>query len=119
MTQLIIKSPAFEPNTLIPKKYTCEGQNTNPPLTIQNIPQNTKSIAIIMDDPDAVEGIFDHWIVWNIPPQTTEISENYIQGTQGINTAEENGYHGPCPPRGKPHRYFFKVYALAVVPKVF
>lgn len=114
MSQLSIKSQAFEPNKSIPEKYTCVGDNINPPLTIEGIPQKTKSLALLMDDPDAPSGTFDHWIVWNIPPQTGRIAENSVPGTQGLNSARENNYHGPCPPPGKPHRYFFKVYALDI-----
>ena len=112
MSQLTVKSPAFEHNKAIPEKYTCKGENTNPPLTIGGIPQKTKSIALIMDDPDAPSGTFDHWVVWDIPPQTTTIAEHTAPGKEGVNSAQEHGYHGPCPPPGKPHRYFFKVYAL-------
>jgi len=65
-----------------------------------------------MDDPDAPSGTFDHWVVWDIPPQTTTIAEHTAPGKEGVNSAQEHGYHGPCPPPGKPHRYFFKVYAL-------
>jgi len=112
LSQLTVKSPAFEHNKAIPEKYTCKGENTNPPLTIGGIPQKTKSIALIMDDPDAPSGTFDHWVVWDIPPQTTTIAEHTAPGKEGVNSAQEHGYHGPCPPPGKPHRYFFKVYAL-------
>lgn len=109
---LTIKSSVFEANKPIPKKYTCEGENINPPLTIEGTPQTTKSLALIIDDPDAPSGTFDHWVVFNIPPSTTKIAEQTSPGTEGMNGADENNYHGPCPPPGKPHRYFFKVYAL-------
>ena len=111
MKELSLKSPAFEPTKLIPKKYTCDGENINPPLTIEGIPKETKTLALILDDPDAPSGTFDHWVVWNIPASTTKISENTVPGTEGMNSAREHGYHGPCPPSGT-HRYFFKVYAL-------
>lgn len=107
---LIIKSPAFENDGYIPEKYSCEGININPPLTIKNIPANAKSIALIMDDPDAPKGTFDHWIVWNIKP-VESINENSAPGTQGLNGKKENKYTGPCPPSGI-HHYHFKVYAL-------
>jgi Raf kinase inhibitor-like YbhB/YbcL family protein len=111
MKELTVKSPAFEPNKQIPEKYSCDGENINPPLTIENIPKETKSLALLMDDPDAPSGTFDHWVVWNIPPSTSKIAEHTVPGTEGLNSAREHGYHAPCPPSGT-HRYFFKVYAL-------
>jgi hypothetical protein len=110
MKELTVKSPAFENNKLIPSKYTCDGDNVNPPLTIEGVPNETKSLVLIVDDPDCPTGTWDHWIVWNIPP-TNKIEENTIPGTEGINTARKHSYGGPCPPWGT-HRYFFKVYAL-------
>jgi Raf kinase inhibitor-like YbhB/YbcL family protein len=111
MKELSLKSPAFEPNKLIPKKYTCDGENINPPLTIEGIPKETKTLALVVDDPDAPSGTFDHWIVWNIPTSTSKIGENSVPGVEGMNSAKERSYFGPCPPSGT-HRYFFKVYAL-------
>jgi len=111
MKELAIKSPVFEPNSLIPKKHSCDGQNTNPPLTIEGTPKEAKSIALVVDDPDAPSGTFDHWVVWNIPPSITKIAENSVPGTEGLNGARRMGFMGPCPPSGT-HRYFFKVYAL-------
>ncbi|HXA01266.1 MAG TPA: YbhB/YbcL family Raf kinase inhibitor-like protein [Cytophagaceae bacterium] len=109
--KLKISSEAFENNEYIPLIYTCEGKNINPPLRIQNIPVDTESLAIIVDDPDAPAGIFTHWMVWNIYP-TSVIEENsFPEGTEGINDYTETKYMGPCPPSGT-HRYFFKVYAL-------
>ena len=110
MKALIVKSPAFEHQRTIPSKYTCDGNNINPPLTIEEIPESTKSLVLIVDDPDAPMGTWDHWVVWNIPP-TDKIQENSVPGTQGLNSARRNSYSGPCPPSGT-HRYFFKVYAL-------
>jgi Raf kinase inhibitor-like YbhB/YbcL family protein len=110
MEQLAISSPAFKNNKLIPSKYTCDGANINPPLTITNIPETTKTLALIMEDPDAPSGLWIHWVAWNIPP-TPSIKENSKPGTEGLNTNREHAYHGPCPPSGT-HRYFFKVYAL-------
>jgi hypothetical protein len=95
---------------MIPSKYTCDGDNINPPLTIKNIPKQTKSLALIVDDPDAPSGTFDHWITWNIPPVET-IGENSAPGSHGRNGSGRNGYMGPCPPSGT-HHYHFKVYAL-------
>jgi len=110
MKELTVSSPAFENNKLIPAKYTCDGDNVNPPLTIEGVPDETKSLVLIVDDPDCPTGAWDHWIVWNIPA-TSKIEENAVPGTEGINTARKHSYGGPCPPSGT-HRYFFKVYAL-------
>jgi Raf kinase inhibitor-like YbhB/YbcL family protein len=107
---LTVTSTAFASKTSIPKKYTCEGENVNPPLTISGIPSTAKSLVLIMEDPDAPMGTFDHWLVWNIKPTET-IGENTTPGTEGKNGKEKTGYTGPCPPTGT-HRYFFKVYAL-------
>lgn len=107
---LIVKSSAFEDNGFIPAKYTCDGEGINPPLTIGNLPQDAKSIALIIDDPDAPSGTFDHWVIWNIPPQD-RIAENTAPGVEGKNGKKENRYSGPCPPSGT-HHYHFKIYAL-------
>jgi Raf kinase inhibitor-like YbhB/YbcL family protein len=111
MSQLIVKSSVFEANKLIPKKYSCDGENVNPPLTIAGLPKETKNIVLIMDDPDAPMGTFDHWVVWNIPASTNQIAENSAPGIEGLNGMRKHGYTGPCPPSGT-HRYFFKVYAI-------
>jgi Raf kinase inhibitor-like YbhB/YbcL family protein len=110
MANLNVKSPAFENNKPIPSKYSCDGDEVNPPLIIEGIPQATKTLALIVDDPDAPMGTFDHWIVWNIPPEG-KITENSVPGTQGLNSGGQQSYIGMCPPSGT-HRYFFKVYAL-------
>jgi Raf kinase inhibitor-like YbhB/YbcL family protein len=111
MKKLLVKSPAFENNELIPAKYTCDGTNVNPPLTIEGTPEETKSLVLIVDDPDCPTGTFDHWIVWNIAPTTRKIEENTVPGTEGMSSYRKYSYGGPCPPYGT-HRYFFKVYAL-------
>jgi Raf kinase inhibitor-like YbhB/YbcL family protein len=111
MKELILKSTTFESNKEIPKKYSCHGEDVNPPLTIEGKPKETKSLVLVIDDPDAPNGTFDHWVMWNIPPSTTTIGENSAPGTEGLNSSERHGYIGPCPPSGT-HRYFFKVYAL-------
>ena len=105
-----ITSAAFENNKMIPKKYTCQGQDLNPPLLITEIPPGTKALALIIDDPDAPGKIWVHWVVFNIPVMS-EIKENSIPGKQGYNDFGRNNYGGPCPPSGT-HRYFFKIYAL-------
>ena len=111
MKNLSVKSPVFENNKLIPAKYTCDGDNVNPPLTIEGVPEETKSLVLIVDDPDAPMGTWDHWIVWNIPPTKRQIEENTVPGTEGMSTYRKHAYGGPCPPSGT-HRYFFKIYAL-------
>jgi Raf kinase inhibitor-like YbhB/YbcL family protein len=110
MKELVIRSPAFENNKLMSSKYTCDGEDVNPPLNVEGIPEKTKSLALIVEDPDAPAGLWIHWLVWNIPPAGT-IGEKSAIGNAGLNTAKKKGYHGPCPPSGT-HRYFFKVYAL-------
>jgi Raf kinase inhibitor-like YbhB/YbcL family protein len=113
MKKLSVMSPTFENNQLIPAKYTCDGDNVNPPLAIDGVPEGTKTLALIVDDPDAPMGTWDHWIVWNIPATTSKIAENTVPGTEGMNDSRRRSYGGPCPPSGT-HRYFFKVYALDV-----
>lgn len=110
-----IASPAFEQQGRIPKKHTGEGENLSPPLEISEIPAGTTALALIVDDPDAPRGTFDHWIAWNIPPQTQRLPEGAagaIEMREGRNGFDKEGYSGPYPPRGPAHRYFFKLYAL-------
>ena len=106
-----ITSNEFDNKGEIPSLYTCDGEDINPPLNISGIPEGTKSLALIMDDPDAPVGTWTHWIVWNISPTTNLIKEDSIPGIQGKNGWNKNKYGGPCPPSGT-HRYFFKLYAL-------
>lgn len=107
-----ITSPAFENENLIPPKYTCDGKDISPRLELLDIPGETVSLALVMDDPDAPLGTFDHWVVWNIPPRTTVIEEGKEPGgVQGRTGFGRKRYGGPCPPGGV-HRYFFKLYAL-------
>lgn len=108
-----IISSAFENNGRIPSKYTCNGENINPPLEIADVPENTKSLLLIVDDPDAPMGTWVHWVVININPDITEIKENSVPdgGREANTTFGKPGYGGPCPPGGT-HRYFFKLYAL-------
>jgi len=109
-----IKSPDFENNGKIPAKFTGDGQDINPTLLIENVPENTKILVLIMDDPDAPVGLWVHWLVWNISPETTEIRKDSIpeNAIQGKNSWGKNNYGGPMPPSGT-HRYFFKIYALS------
>jgi hypothetical protein len=116
MEELSLQSSAFAPGKEIPKKYGYKFENANPPLKIRNIPKDTKSLAIIMDDPDAmgaVGKIWVHWVIWNINPTIMEISESTIPlgATEGMTDFGKIGYGGPAPP-DKRHTYIFKLYAL-------
>jgi Raf kinase inhibitor-like YbhB/YbcL family protein len=111
-----IRSLAFEDGEMIPPIYTCDSDNINPPIEIEDVPEGTKSLALIMDDPDAPGGVFTHWLMWNIAPNTKNIEENdWLDGAeQGINDGGDLGYMGPCPPEGV-HHYRFKLYALGSI----
>ena len=109
---------AFKEGGIIPSTYTCEGKNVNPPLVISDVPSGTKSLVLIMDDPDVphtirADGVWDHWLLFNIPPHTTTIDENSTPAecVEGKTTYGQTHYGGPCPP-DREHRYFFKLYAL-------
>ncbi|UCH12160.1 MAG: YbhB/YbcL family Raf kinase inhibitor-like protein [Candidatus Omnitrophota bacterium] len=105
-----LTSPEFQNNKLIPKKFTCQGDDVNPPLVIDDVPKDAKSLALIVDDPDATTGTWVHWVVFDIPV-VSKIEQNCIPGKQGTNDFGRKDYGGPCPPSGT-HRYFFKIYAL-------
>lgn len=114
-----LASPAFQPGAPIPKPYTGDGVDHSPPLRWAMPPSGTKSLALICDDPDAPRGIWVHWVLFNLPAQSRELAEGYPtketleSGTkQGKNDFGKVGYGGPAPPKGKPHRYYFKLYAL-------
>ncbi len=110
---LTITSSAFEEEGRIPQKYTCEGQDISPPLAWSGVPDGAQSLVLIADDPDAPIGTWVHWVLYDLPPETTELAEGASgTGTEGINDFKRTGYGGPCPPPGNPHRYFFKLYAL-------
>ena len=116
-----ITSTAFNDGAPIPPKYTCDGEEISIPLKWQDVPENAKSLALIMDDPDAPMGTWVHWVVYNLPAEQVELSEGLPADTvlpngaiQGKNTSGETGYAGPCPP-DRQHRYFFKLYALDCV----
>lgn len=115
MAALIISSPAFNAGEAIPVRYTCDGNDISPALSFDNIPEQARSLALIVDDPDAPVGTWVHWVVWNIPAQTREIPENSVPNgaIQGKNSWNRNSYGGPCPPSGT-HRYYFKCYALDI-----
>jgi Raf kinase inhibitor-like YbhB/YbcL family protein len=114
-----ISSAAFREGSAIPKKYTCDGEDVSPSLAWSGIPTAAKSLALIVDDPDAPVGVWVHWVIYNLLPTLTGLPEGVSKtpsvqglGLQGSNDFRKTGYNGPCPPRGKPHRYFFKLYAL-------
>lgn len=108
-----ITSPAFDPGQPIPSKYTPFGEDISPPLIFSDVPAEAKSLALIMDDPDAPAGTWTHWTVWNIDPSSQGLgSAQKLPGSkEGVTSAGYAGYHGPCPPAGT-HRYVFKLYAL-------
>lgn len=113
-----LESSSFAQEQRIPQNYTCDGGDVSPELHWSNEPQETKSFALIADDPDAPAGTWVHWVIYNIPAKTSELPEGLPKnattavGVQGLNDFKKVGYGGPCPPPGKPHRYFFKLYAL-------
>lgn len=119
-TTMKIESSAFLDGEAIPSKYTCDGSNINPSLSFSDIPSNTQSLALLMEDPDVPvsirsDGMWNHWVVFNIPPETRKIGEgSEPKGIQGITTSNSLGYGGPCPP-DREHRYFFKLYALDTI----
>lgn len=110
---MFLKSPAFTDSGIIPAKYTCDGENVNPPLVIGNIPDGTKSLVLLTDDIDTPKRTWVHWLVWNIDPETNEIPESAVFPGAGIarNGFGKLGYGGPCPSEGI-HRYVFTVYAV-------
>jgi Raf kinase inhibitor-like YbhB/YbcL family protein len=113
MARLSLSSPAFADRGTIPEIYSCKGKDINPPLVIDGVPENSKSLALTVDDPDAPNGLWVHWLVWNINPHTHEIPEDSVprEAVLGKNDWHRNSYGGPCPPSGK-HRYQFTLYAL-------
>ena len=119
-----LSSQAFANNETIPSEYTCDGSNTNPPLTISGVPLEAESLVLVMDDPDIPEEIkqsrgiekFDHWVLYNLPADTTEIPAGTAAGSAGLNSRGEGAYTGPCPPTEygpTTHRYIFRLYALS------
>jgi Raf kinase inhibitor-like YbhB/YbcL family protein len=118
-SKMEIHASALTPGGSIPAKYTCSGEDISPALSWSGMPQGTKSLALIVDDPDAPSGTFVHWVVYNLPPETTHLDEAVTKGTslpgggaQGRNDFGGDGYGGPCPPPGSPHHYRFRLFAL-------
>jgi Raf kinase inhibitor-like YbhB/YbcL family protein len=114
-----VSSPSFQNGGNIPKKFTCDGADVSPELHWTSLPAGTQSLALIADDPDAPVGTWTHWVLFDLPAQTASLPEGVPKvdelstgGRQGRNDFRKIGYGGPCPPPGKPHRYFFKLYAL-------
>ena len=114
-----LSSPSFSSGQVIPVRHSCDGGDASPPLSWTGVPAGAKSLALICDDPDAPAGTWVHWVIYAIPPATTELPEGVAAAEsgpggarQGTNDFKRLGYGGPCPPAGKPHRYFFKLYAL-------
>jgi Raf kinase inhibitor-like YbhB/YbcL family protein len=117
----ILTSSAFAEGAAIPAKHSCDGADVSPPLAWNGAPANTRSFALICDDPDAPRGTWVHWVLYNLPPTLTALPEGVNKTAalkelggawQGLNSGKRTGYSGPCPPPGGPHRYFFKLYAL-------
>ncbi|HEU4677501.1 MAG TPA: YbhB/YbcL family Raf kinase inhibitor-like protein [Candidatus Paceibacterota bacterium] len=117
---LTLTSPAFEDGGVIPSEYTCDGANVNPELRIGGVPEGTRSLVLVMDDPDIPESVkqargidvFDHWVLYDIPPTTDSIPKGAPVGTAGLNGLGVAGYAGPCPP-DREHRYIFRLYAVS------
>ena len=113
-----VKVEGFAEGAVIPRRYTCEGENVSPALTWEQAPATTRSFALIVDDPDAPVGTWNHWLLWDIPAGTSSLPEGYRPSSVGVDGASDfgkPGYGGPCPPRGHgPHRYFFKLFAVDV-----
>lgn len=113
---ILLTSKAFVHEGVIPEKYSCKGIDVSPPLLIQNLPANTKSLVLLVDDPDATYKTWTHWIVFNIDPRQKTINENTVPWNSKLGTSDfgTDEYRGPCPPTGK-HRYFFRIYALDIL----
>lgn len=114
-----LKSKAFNANEIIPKKYTCDGDDVSIPLSWDDPPAGTKSFALVVDDPDAPAGTWVHWVLYDLPADARSLGEGVARqeaapggAKQGRNDFGNIGYGGPCPPKGPAHRYFFKLYAL-------
>lgn len=118
-TALVVRSPAFREGAAIPRRYTCEGSDRSPPLAWSGAPAGTGAFALVVEDPDAPGGAFIHWVVFNLPADSTGLPEAVTRakslpggGGQGLNNFGRIGYAGPCPPPGRLHHYHFRLFAL-------
>ncbi len=125
MIPLTVSTPAFKPGDPIPEEYTCKGEDRSPALTWSKPPTGTRSLALIVEDPDAPVGVFTHWVLYNMPANLIALPGGLARdaqlagtGTQGFNDFRHTGFNGPCPPAGKPHRYYFRLYALDLEPNL-
>lgn len=109
---LSLTTAAFDAGGSIPARHTCDGEDVSPPLAWNGLPEGTASLALLVDDPDAPGGTFTHWLAWGIDPAAGTLAEGASPPGEGLNGFGEVGYRGPCPPRGGPHRYVFRLYAL-------
>jgi len=115
---LSLTTSSFRPDSEIPTRFTCKGDDASPPLSWNDPPAGTRSFALVVNDPDAPDGNFIHWVIYDLPASTRSLPEGVAQGPaaaggrQGTNSFGQTGYNGPCPPPGKPHRYFFQLWAL-------
>jgi Raf kinase inhibitor-like YbhB/YbcL family protein len=113
MAEFALESRAFENAHAIPSRYTCEGDDVSPALRWSNVPDGTRSLALVVDDPDAPSGVFTHWLAWGLDPGTDGLEEGNAAPREGQNDFGTTGYRGPCPPQGHGrHRYVFRLYAL-------
>jgi Raf kinase inhibitor-like YbhB/YbcL family protein len=118
--KMTLTSEAFEDGAVIPARYSCEGDDLSPPLSWSDVPTGTRAFALICEDPDAPVGTWDHWVIFNLPGEMTSLPAGVTTEAElgedvrhGLNSWHRTGYGGPCPPPGKPHRYFFRLYALS------
>jgi Raf kinase inhibitor-like YbhB/YbcL family protein len=117
MSEFALESSAFQHAQPIPRRHTCEGEDVSPPLRWTNVPDGTRALALVVDDPDAPGGVFTHWVAWGLDPAAAELGEGESAPSEGRNDFGTAGYRGPCPPPGHgPHRYHFSLYALDAEP---
>ncbi len=110
---ITVSSSAFTDGGTIPRRYTCDGADLSPPLHVAGVPDGTRELAVLVEDPDAPRGTFVHWVAWGIDPSDATLGEGASPPGTGTNGFGRRGYGGPCPPRGAPHRYVFTVFALS------
>jgi Raf kinase inhibitor-like YbhB/YbcL family protein len=119
MSDFALESGAFQHAEPIPRRHTCEGEDVSPPLRWTNVPDETRSLALILDDPDAPSGVFTHWVAWGLDPGGSGLDEGEAAPSEARNDFGTSGYRGPCPPPGHgPHRYHFRLYALDAEPEL-